>query len=88
VPFVHFFDGFRTSHEVNTLTLISDETIRAMIDDDMVRAHRARALNPEHPFVRGTAQNPDVFFQGREAATVFMPMCRISSPRRWISSVS
>jgi pyruvate-ferredoxin/flavodoxin oxidoreductase len=71
VPFLHFFDGFRTSHEVNTLTLISDETIRAMIDDDMVRAHRARALNPEHPFVRGTAQNPDVFFQGREAANRF-----------------
>ena len=71
VPFVHFFDGFRTSHEVNTLTLVPDEQIRAMIDDDLVRAHRARALNPEHPFVRGTAQNPDVFFQGREAANRF-----------------
>jgi pyruvate-ferredoxin/flavodoxin oxidoreductase len=71
VPFVHFFDGFRTSHEVNTLTLVSDADIRAMIDDDLVRAHRARALNPEHPFVRGTAQNPDVFFQGREAANRF-----------------
>ncbi len=71
VPFIHFFDGFRTSHEVNTLTLISDDHIRAMIDDDLVRAHRARALNPENPFVRGTAQNPDVFFQGREAANPF-----------------
>jgi len=71
VPFVHFFDGFRTSHEVNTLTLVPDETIRAMIDDEAVKAHRARALNPENPFVRGTAQNPDVFFQGREAANPF-----------------
>ncbi|MFV0335682.1 MAG: pyruvate:ferredoxin (flavodoxin) oxidoreductase [Tropicimonas sp.] len=71
VPFMHFFDGFRTSHEVNTLTLLSDDQIRSMIDDDLVRAHRARALNPEHPFVRGTAQNPDVFFQGREAANPY-----------------
>ncbi|MGV8935622.1 MAG: pyruvate:ferredoxin (flavodoxin) oxidoreductase [Allorhizobium sp.] len=71
VPFLHFFDGFRTSHEVNTLDLLSDAQIREMIDDDMVRAHRARALNPEHPFIRGTAQNPDVFFQGREASNSF-----------------
>jgi pyruvate-ferredoxin/flavodoxin oxidoreductase len=71
VPFLHFFDGFRTSHEINTLTLLSDGEIRAMIDDDLVRAHRARALNPEHPFIRGTAQNPDTFFQGREAANPF-----------------
>ncbi len=71
VPFVHFFDGFRTSHEVNTLRLIPDETIRAMIDDDLVRAHRARALSPDNPVVRGTAQNPDVFFQGREAGNPF-----------------
>ncbi|MCG6856898.1 MAG: pyruvate:ferredoxin (flavodoxin) oxidoreductase [Salaquimonas sp.] len=71
IPFVHFFDGFRTSHEVNTLTMVPDSTIRAMIDDDMVRAHRARALNPEHPFVRGTAQNPDVYFQGRETVNRF-----------------
>jgi len=71
VPFVHFFDGFRTSHEVNTLTLVPDTVIRAMIDDDMVRAHRSRALSPDNPFVRGTAQNPDVFFQGREAANPF-----------------
>jgi pyruvate-ferredoxin/flavodoxin oxidoreductase len=71
VPFVHFFDGFRTSHELNTLDLLPDAHIRAMIDDAAVRAHRARALNPENPIVRGTAQNPDVFFQGREAANPF-----------------
>jgi pyruvate-ferredoxin/flavodoxin oxidoreductase len=71
VPFVHFFDGFRTSHEVNKLTLLSDEEIRAMIDDDLVRAHRARGLNPDHPFMRGTAQNPDTYFQGRETVNPF-----------------
>ncbi len=71
VPFLHFFDGFRTSHEVNTVNLLSDAEIRQMIDDDLVHAHRARALNPEHPFIRGTAQNPDVFFQSREAANSF-----------------
>jgi len=71
VPFVHFFDGFRTSHEVNTLRLIPDETIRTMVNDDLVRAHRARALSPDNPVVRGTAQNPDVFFQGREAANPY-----------------
>ncbi|MBK8084793.1 MAG: pyruvate:ferredoxin (flavodoxin) oxidoreductase [Devosia sp.] len=71
LPFLHFFDGFRTSHEVNTLELLSDAQIRAMIDDELVHAHRARALNPEHPFIRGTAQNPDVFFQGREASNSF-----------------
>jgi len=71
VPFLHFFDGFRTSHEVNTLTLLSDDQIRAMIDDHLVRAHRARALDPEHPFIRGTAQNPDTFFQARETVNPF-----------------
>src|SRR5271165_3388561 len=71
VPFLHFFDGFRTSHEVNTLTLLSDAQIRMTIDDDLVRAHRARALNPERPFVRGTAQNPDTFFQARETVNPF-----------------
>ena len=68
VPFLHFFDGFRTSHELNTLILLSDSEIRAMIRDDLVRAHRARALSPETPFIRGTAHNPDTFFQAREAA--------------------
>jgi pyruvate-ferredoxin/flavodoxin oxidoreductase len=71
VPFMHFFDGFRTSHEVGTIDLLSDEQIRAMIDDELVRAHRARALNPERPFIRGTAHNPDTFFQARESANPF-----------------
>ena len=71
VPFLHFFDGFRTSHEINTIELIEDEHIRAMISDDLVRAHRARALNPEQPFIRGTAQNPDTFFQARESVNPF-----------------
>src|SRR5271157_1005586 len=71
VPFMHFFDGFRTSHELNTLTLLTDAEIRAMIDEDLVRAHRARALNPERPFVRGTAHNPDTFFQARETVNPF-----------------
>ncbi len=66
VPFVHFMDGFRTSHEVNTIAMLPDEAIRAMIDDDLVRAHRRRALSPERPLTRGTAQNPDTFFQARE----------------------
>jgi pyruvate-ferredoxin/flavodoxin oxidoreductase len=71
LPFIHFFDGFRTSHEVNTLTMLSDDDIRAMINDDLVREHRARALNPEHPFIRGTAHNPDTFFQARETVNPF-----------------
>jgi len=71
VPFIHFFDGFRTSHEVNTLFLVSDAQIRELIDDDLVRGHRARALSPENPFIRGTAQNPDVFFQSRETPNAF-----------------
>src|ERR1700745_3474235 len=71
IPFVHFFDGFRTSHEINTLALLGDDEICAMIDPDLVRAHRKRALDPEHPFVRGTAHNPDTFFQARESANPF-----------------
>jgi pyruvate-ferredoxin/flavodoxin oxidoreductase len=71
IPFLHFFDGFRTSHEVNTITLLSDAQIRAMIDDDQVRAHRSRALDPANPFVRGTAHNPDTFFQARETVNPF-----------------
>ena len=72
VPFLHFFDGFRTSHEVNTLFLLDDAQIRAMVDDDLVCAHRARALDPERPFVRGTAHNPDTFFQARETVNAFI----------------
>ncbi len=71
IPFVHFFDGFRTSHEINTVALLGDDEIRAMIDPDLVRAHRKRALDPEHPFVRGTAHNPDTFFQARESVNPF-----------------
>jgi pyruvate-ferredoxin/flavodoxin oxidoreductase len=66
VPFLHFFDGFRTSHEVRKIEVLADAQIRAMIRDDLVRAHRARALTPERPVVRGTAHNPDTFFQARE----------------------
>ena len=71
VPFIHFFDGFRTSHEVNKLFLLSDEQIRAMIDDNLVFAHRKRGLSPDNPFIRGTAQNPDIYFQGRESSNSF-----------------
>src|SRR5690606_35222554 len=71
VPFLHVFDGFRTSHEVNKIDKLSLEDIRALIDDDLVRAHRARALTPDNPFIRGTAQNPDVYFQGRETVNPF-----------------
>ena len=71
VPFVHFFDGFRTSHELNTIELLSDDDLRALVPEELVRAHRGRALSPEHPFIRGTAQNPDVYFQARETVNPF-----------------
>lgn len=71
VPVMHFFDGFRTSHEVAKIELLEDETLRAMIDEDWIAAYRRRAITPEHPVIRGTAQNPDVFFQAREAANGF-----------------
>ncbi|MGB8213174.1 MAG: pyruvate:ferredoxin (flavodoxin) oxidoreductase [Anaerolineales bacterium] len=71
VPFVHFFDGFRTSHEVAKIEQLTDDDLRAMIDDELVRAHRARAMSPDHPVLRGTAQNPDVFFQARETNNQF-----------------
>ncbi len=71
VPFLHIFDGFRTSHEVMKIEKLSDEQIRAMIDDQLVQAHRGRALSPDHPVMRGTAQNPDVFFQSRERSNPF-----------------
>ncbi len=71
VPFVHFFDGFRTSSEVNKIEPLSDDVLRAMIDDDLVQAHRARGLNPEHPVMRGTSQGPDVYFQGRETVNPY-----------------
>jgi pyruvate-ferredoxin/flavodoxin oxidoreductase len=71
VPFLHFFDGFRTSHEVAKIAVIPDAAISAMIDDDLVLEHRRRGLNPNRPTLRGTAQDPDVFFQAREAANPF-----------------
>ncbi len=71
VPFVHFFDGFRTSHELNTVELLADDDLRALVPEERVRAHRDRALSPERPFIRGTAQNPDVYFQARETVNPF-----------------
>src|SRR6266545_900600 len=71
VPFLHFFDGFRTSHEVNKIDLLSDDDLRALIREDDVLAHRLRGLSPDRPVLRGSAQNPDVFFQAREAANPF-----------------
>ena len=71
VPFVHFFDGFRTSHELNTVELLTDDDLRALVPEELVRAHRDRALSPERPFIRGTAQNPDVYFQARETVNPF-----------------
>ena len=75
LPFIHFFDGFRTSAEVNKIFQLSDEEIRAMIDDELVQAHRGRALSPDRPFIRGTAQNPDAFFQARETANPYYTAC-------------
>jgi pyruvate-ferredoxin/flavodoxin oxidoreductase len=71
IPFVHFFDGFRTSHEVNKIELLDEEVMKEMIDDDLVFEHRARGLSADHPSIRGTAQNPDVFFQARESVNPF-----------------
>ncbi|MCC7539951.1 MAG: pyruvate:ferredoxin (flavodoxin) oxidoreductase [Deltaproteobacteria bacterium] len=71
VPFLHFFDGFRTSHEIAKIAMLSDDDLRALIDADQVAAHRSRALTPDRPILRGSAQNPDVFFQAREACSPF-----------------
>jgi pyruvate-ferredoxin/flavodoxin oxidoreductase len=75
IPFLHFFDGFRTSHEINKIEIISDEIIHQMIDNELVQAHRSRALSPDHPFIRGTAQNPDVYFQARESVNTYYQAC-------------
>jgi pyruvate-ferredoxin/flavodoxin oxidoreductase len=75
VPFIHFFDGFRTSHEINKAYAISDETIRALLDEKFVLSHRQRALTPDEPILRGTAQNPDVYFQAREACNPYYLAC-------------
>ncbi len=71
LPFVHFFDGFRTSHELNTLVKLTDDQLRDLVPADLIREHRARALSPENPFIRGTAQNPDTYFQSRETANSY-----------------
>lgn len=75
VPFLHFFDGFRTSHEVNKIELLTEDDLKEMIDDKFVFEHRARALTPEKPVLRGTAQNPDVYFQGRETVNKYYNAC-------------
>lgn len=75
VPFIHFFDGFRTSHEVAKIQLLNDEDLWAMIDDRLVFDHHQRALSPEHPVIRGTAQNPDVYFQARETVNPYYALC-------------
>ena len=75
VPFLHFFDGFRTSHEVNKIEQLNDEDMRAMIDDSLIAAHRSRAMSSDHPILRGTAQNPDVYFQARETVNPFYKQC-------------
>ncbi len=75
IPFLHFFDGFRTSHEVNKIELLNEDDLRALINMDRVFEHRQRALSPDHPVLRGTAQNPDVYFQAREAASPYYAAC-------------
>ena len=75
VPFLHYFDGFRTSHEASKIELVTEEIMRGMIDEDFVVAHRQRAMNPDKPVLRGTAQNPDVFFQARESCNPFYAKC-------------
>jgi len=71
VPFIHFFDGFRTSHEVSKIEMLDEAVMRALIDDKLITAHRANSMTPDKPVLRGTAQNPDVFFQAREACNTF-----------------
>jgi pyruvate-ferredoxin/flavodoxin oxidoreductase len=75
IPFLHFFDGFRTSHEMSKIVILSEEVLREMIDEERVIEHRARALSPDHPVIRGTAQNPDVYFQARETVNPFYAAC-------------
>jgi len=75
IPFLHFFDGFRTSHEIQKVTELTFDEMRAMIDDKLIAEHKARGLNPDKPVMRGTAQNPDVYFQGRETVNPYYPIC-------------
>ncbi len=75
IPFLHFFDGFRTSHEIAKIELLEQEDLRSLIDEDLIHAHRSRALSPDHPVLRGTAQNPDVYFQARETVNSYYADC-------------
>src|SRR5512141_634993 len=75
IPFIHFFDGFRPSHEVQKVEELTFDDMRAMLDDQLVNAHRSRGLSPDRPVMRGSAQNPDVYFQGRETVNGFYPAC-------------
>jgi pyruvate-ferredoxin/flavodoxin oxidoreductase len=75
IPFLHFFDGFRTSHEVSKIEMLSDDDLRALIDNDLVLQHRARKMSPDHPVLRGSAQNPDVYFQARETVNPYYAAC-------------
>ncbi len=75
VPFIHFFDGFRTSHEIQKIELLEESDLRSLIDDELVLAHRARGLTPDRPVLRGTAQNPDVYFQARESVNPYYDAC-------------
>ena len=75
IPFMHFFDGFRTSHEVSKIEMLSKADLRALIDDKLIAEHRARAMTPDRPVLRGTAQNPDAFFQARETVNPFYAAC-------------
>ncbi|MGK7914487.1 MAG: pyruvate:ferredoxin (flavodoxin) oxidoreductase, partial [Prochloraceae cyanobacterium] len=75
VPFIHFFDGFRTSHEIQKIELLEENVLRSLIDDELILAHRARGLTPDRPVLRGTAQNPDVYFQARESVNPFYDAC-------------
>ncbi|MBE7385677.1 MAG: pyruvate:ferredoxin (flavodoxin) oxidoreductase [Leptolyngbya sp. SIO1E4] len=75
IPFIHFFDGFRTSHEIQKIDLLSESDLRVLMDDELIAQHRQRALSPDHPVIRGTAQNPDVFFQARETVNPYYQNC-------------
>ena len=75
IPFVHFFDGFRTTHEIRKIEQLTDDDIKEMLDEDLILEQRKRALNPEDPIMRGSSQNPDVFFQAREAVNPYYNAC-------------
>lgn len=88
IPFMHIMDGFRTSHEINRITPLSDDVLQQMLDPAKIREHHERALNPDRPVLRGSAQNPDVFFQAREAAIRSTSPLPAPCSRRWTASPS